>query len=130
MDPKVNQILQEIDLARCRAQWSNCLELSKKLKKLRPEDSGTKKNKNASNQTTYFFLSVLDITITTEVEFIQLLKPEKKYWDIIHEHDTIDKIVNMPILSPQKVAHLIHRLDFINKDDLTSTDHWQIQVCK
>lgn len=40
MDQKVNQILQEIDLARCKAQWSTAIELSKKYKKIKPQDSG------------------------------------------------------------------------------------------
>lgn len=54
MDQKATQLLEEIDLARCRAQWSTCLELSKKYKKLKPEDSGTyikKKNFNAIHPT-------------------------------------------------------------------------------
>lgn len=44
MDQKKTTLLEEIDLARCRAQWSTSLELSKKYKKLLPEDSGKKKN--------------------------------------------------------------------------------------
>jgi hypothetical protein len=40
MDQKTNQLLEEIDLARCRAQWSTLLDLSKKYKKFKPEDSG------------------------------------------------------------------------------------------
>jgi hypothetical protein len=40
MDQRATQLLKEIDLARCRAQWSTAIELSKKYRKLKPEDSG------------------------------------------------------------------------------------------
>ncbi|KAI8062995.1 hypothetical protein BDF21DRAFT_496904 [Thamnidium elegans] len=121
MDQKKTSLLEEIDLARCRAQWSTSLELSKKYKKLLPEDS------------------VLDTTITTEVELIQLLKStfdiEKKGWDVIHQHDDLVHIALLPIISPKKVAHLIKRLDFLNLEqnenvELTSTDNWQTQFSK
>ncbi|GAA5795787.1 hypothetical protein HPULCUR_001149 [Helicostylum pulchrum] len=121
MDQKKTALLEEIDLARCRAQWATSLELSKKYKKLLPEDS------------------VLDITITTEVELIQLLKStfdiEKKGWDVIHQHDDLVHTALLPIISPNKVAHLIKRLDFLNLEqnenvELTSTDNWQTQFSK
>lgn len=47
MDQKANQLLEEIDLARCRAQWSTCIELSKKYKKLKLEDSGKRRPTNS-----------------------------------------------------------------------------------
>lgn len=45
MDHKVNQLLEEIDLARCRAHWSILVDLSKKYKKHNPEDTGFYTNK-------------------------------------------------------------------------------------
>jgi hypothetical protein len=83
---------------------------------------------------------VLDITINTEVDFIQLLKSsssndrEKKVWDVIHQHDDPENISLLPSIDPTKVTHLLKRLDFIiiqeeqNNDDLTKFDHWQTQV--
>lgn len=47
MDQKTNQLLQEIDLARCRAQWSTALELAKKYKKTKPQDSGRTQRRRA-----------------------------------------------------------------------------------
>lgn len=129
---KPSQLSQEIDLARCRAQWSKCLELTKKLKKLRPEDSGTKKQ-NAKQEKFHnltILKKVMEITIQTEIDLIQLLKPERKCSDLIHQKDTINSTLPLPLLGPEKVNHLIHRLDFIqnNQNDMTHTDHWQIQV--
>ncbi|KAI9272151.1 hypothetical protein EDC94DRAFT_511574 [Helicostylum pulchrum] len=93
MDQKKTALLEEIDLARCRAQWATSLELSKKYKKLLPEDS------------------VLDITITTEVELIQLLKStfdiEKKGWDVIHQHDDLVHTALLPIISPNKFSKIL-----------------------
>lgn len=40
MDHKTSQLLEEIDLARCRAQWSVAHDLAKKYKKIKPDDSG------------------------------------------------------------------------------------------
>jgi hypothetical protein len=40
------RILEEIDLARCRAQWSSLPDLIKKYKKVHPEDQGKKKKNN------------------------------------------------------------------------------------
>ncbi|EPB84635.1 hypothetical protein HMPREF1544_08578 [Mucor circinelloides 1006PhL] len=102
MDQKANQLLEEIDLARCRAQWSTAIELSKKYKKMKPQDS------------------VLDITICTEVDLIKLLKSttdiEKRGWDIIHQHDSPQNIALLPAIDSKKVKHLISRLDFLNVD--------------
>ncbi|KAK4509977.1 uncharacterized protein ATC70_008127 [Mucor velutinosus] len=121
MDQKANQLLQEIDLARCRAQWSTAMELSKKYKKIKPQDS------------------VLDITICTEVDLIKLLKSttdiEKRGWDIIHQHDSPQNIALLPVIESSKVKHLVARLDFLNVDqndqvDLNNTDNWQAQFSK
>ncbi|KAF1796055.1 hypothetical protein FB192DRAFT_1315354 [Mucor lusitanicus] len=121
MDQKATQLLQEIDLARCRAQWYTALELSKKYTKIKPQDS------------------VLDITICTEVDLIKLLKSttdiEKRGWDVIHQHDSPQSIALLPVIDSSKVKHLIARLDFLNVDqndqvDLNSTDNWQAQFSK
>lgn len=79
---------------------------------------------------TYFPL-VLDTTISTEVELIQLLKSssdiEKRGWDVIHQHDDPFHISLLPSVSPKKVAHLLKRLDFL--DQQTEDNNWQTQVC-
>ncbi|KAG2205636.1 hypothetical protein INT47_007992 [Mucor saturninus] len=75
----------------------------------------------------------MEITIQTEIDLIQLSKPERKCSDMLHGEDTIHSNLPEPPFHPTKVAHLIQRLDFIQQDnnnDLTNTDHWQIQFSK
>lgn len=81
---------------------------------------------------------VLDTTITTEVELIQLLKSsasdiEERGWDVIHQHDDPTHISLLPAINPQKVNHLLKRLSFLNIEqnehvDMTETDNWQTQA--
>lgn len=80
---------------------------------------------------------MLDITICTEVDLIQLLKStadiEKRGWDVIHQHDSPQNIALLPTIDPKKVKHLISRLDFLNIDqnehiDGNNTDNWQAQA--
>lgn len=81
---------------------------------------------------------MLDTTITTEVELIQLLKSstsdtEERGWDVIHQHDDPTHISLLPAINPQKVNHLLKRLNFLNIEqnqhvDLTETDNWQTQA--
>lgn len=81
---------------------------------------------------------VLDTTITTEVELVQILKSsssdiEERGWDVIHQHDNPTHISLLPAINPQKVNHLLKRLDFLNIEQnenvqLTETDNWQTQV--
>ncbi|KAI9487433.1 MAG: hypothetical protein EXX96DRAFT_553180 [Benjaminiella poitrasii] len=116
MDQKI-KLLEEIDLARCRAQWSIAIELSKKYKKSNPNDS------------------VLDTTIQTEVELIRLLKSkidtEKRGWDIIHQHDTPSNITLLPIIDPKKVQPLAERLiNCLDSDKQANQENWQAQFTK
>ncbi|CEP19993.1 hypothetical protein [Parasitella parasitica] len=116
MDQKANQLLQDIDLARCRAQWTTAIELSKKYKKMRPDDG------------------VLEITICTEIDLIQLLKSttdiEKRGWDIVHQHDSPQHIALLPPIDPKKVEHLVSRLNFLKVDQSGHVDlnNWQAQA--
>lgn len=86
---------------------------------------------------------MLDITINTEIDLIQLLKSssstssndiEIRGWDIIHQNDTPENIALSPTLDPKIVSHLLKRLEFANLDqgadidEFTKFDHWQTKV--
>ncbi|KAI8992316.1 hypothetical protein BDB01DRAFT_426483 [Pilobolus umbonatus] len=117
-------ILEEIDLARCRAQWSVLPELLKKYRRIVPDHA------------------VYEITVSSEVELMQLLSENKKYssdlemkgWDRIHQHDQPHHIELLPIIDPALVEPLVDRLkgyfnEEVKEEDMTQVD-WQLQFTK
>ncbi|KAI8344516.1 hypothetical protein BC941DRAFT_497775 [Chlamydoabsidia padenii] len=118
----------ELDIARCRAQWSNIPNLAYRFKRMHPNES------------------VLEKTANLEVQLIQLVNQVRNQHysqqddsptnilDTIHYQDTPHQVALSIRLSVTQVASIQHELENIvqnyNKATLTTTNDRQAQLTR
>ncbi|KAG2224426.1 hypothetical protein INT45_002965 [Circinella minor] len=116
MENKATQSAIDLDIARCRGEWSSIPQLAQRYKKYHPDET------------------VLDIAACIEAEFIEQTQTQKqRSTGEEHINDTPDSIYISPSLNSNQTQSFIQRLIDIThgkKDNLELPDDRQGQFAK